>query len=83
MIAGIADIDARTMFKLKGWNIVRTGFTQSDEFPECYAMHTECKSQVVVSNTPYNLRRQHRCYRCGAPVPDEMQALVALSNWKT
>ena len=91
MSADISDIDARTvfiktrtMFKLKGWNIVRTGFLKEDALPECYAVHGECK--LPYGNVPtrsYHPIRRNVRFRCGDAVPDEMQALIKLHNWKT
>ena len=78
MNAGISDIDARTMFTLKGWNIVRTSSSKK----MCFAVHTECKPPY--GNVPtgsYHPIRRNFCYRCGDVVPDELQALVILHHW--
>ena len=80
MNAGVSDIDARTMFKLKGWNIVK--FDPSMIGEVCYAVHTACKPpKEGVPTGSYHPIRRNICFRCGDAVPDELQALITLYHW--
>ena len=83
MNAGISDIDARTLFKLKGWKILRSSWNNKNMFPVCFALHSACNPSYEDRAGNANGIRRNICFRCGDSVPDEIQGLVALTNWET
>ena len=75
MAADNSDIHDRSLFQLGDWHLVKSGYPMPGN--TVYAIHTDC------APTQWNVRdrRAEMCFRCGDPVPDEIQALVALHHW--
>ncbi len=78
MTAGRSDIHERSLFQLGDWHLVRAIFPEQVQYDTIYAIHTDCaptKWDATVRAI------SNKCFRCGDPVPDELQALVTLHHW--
>ena len=75
MTTDYSEIDERTLFKLKGWRVVRSKWPKGTT--NCYAVHMNCEHPNLLPNIP------DHCFRCGEGVPDEIYSLVAMNNWES
>ena len=76
MTADNSDILRRSLFQIGDWHIVKSGYPMPGN--TVYAVHTNCGPTAW--NAIVRVRDQ-MCFRCGDPVPDELQALVTLHHW--
>ena len=80
MTAAVRDIHDRSLFQLGDWHLVRGKFPEQVQYDKVYAIHTNCAPNKWNANIRVI---DNQCFRCGDPVPDEMQALVTLHHWGT